>query len=84
MAHVPKLCYIQYRNAAGNTTFERNKEIQRLVRYVSGWYDSRIHDRFVELGVEDFAWEDGKHTFWGLHKTPNPEVEPHCTVEVES
>ena len=84
MAHVPKLCYIQYRNAAGNTTFERNKEIQRLVRYVSGWYDSRIHDRFVELDVDDFAWKEGTHTFWNLHKILNPEVEPHCTVEVES
>jgi glycosyltransferase involved in cell wall biosynthesis len=83
MAHVPVLCYIQYRNASGNTTFDRNKEIQRLVRYVSGWYDGRIHERFVELGVDDFVWKEGQYTFWNLQDFQNPPVEPHCTVEVK-
>ena len=82
MAHVPALCYIQYRNAVGNTTFTRNKEIQRLVRYVSSWYDTAIHERFVELGVGDFVWCEGQYTFWNLQKVPNPPVEPHCTIEV--
>jgi len=82
MVHVPRMCYIQYRNASGNTTFERNKEIQRLVRYVSSWYDRKIHDRLVELGVDDFVWRDGQYTFWNLKNIKNPEVEQHCTVEV--
>jgi len=81
MARIRKMCYVQYRNHAGNTTFERNQEIQRLVRYVSTWYDQRIHERLLELGVDDYVW--GKCDFWGLQKIPNPKVEQHCTVEVK-
>jgi glycosyltransferase involved in cell wall biosynthesis len=83
MVHIPKLCYIQYRNRGGNTTFERNKEIQRLVRYVSSWYDTRIHNRLKALDVDDFVWRKGQYTFWNLQKIPNPDIEPHCTVEME-
>jgi len=57
---VPKLCYIQFYNTAsiGNTQQTRNKEIQRVVRFVSGQYDRRIHERLVELGVDDFVWNE--------------------------
>lgn len=59
MIHVPRLCYIQYMNAGGNNTQEpRRAEIQRAVRYISAFYDKRIHDRFLELGHEDFVWRD--------------------------
>ena len=46
MCRVPHLCYIQYRNSS-NTHRSRNKEIQRLVRYFSMYYDEAIHDRLV-------------------------------------
>jgi glycosyltransferase involved in cell wall biosynthesis len=83
MARIPRLCYIQYRNAEGNTHRARNQEIQRLVRYLSQWYDRRIHDRLVELGVEDFVWKEGEDSFSRLEPMPNPQPEPHCTILAE-
>lgn len=80
MARVPTLCYIQWRNEGGNTHRDRNQEIQRLVRSFSTWYDGAIHERFVELGVDDFVYQEGQMTFWRLNHVPNPEVEPHCTL----
>jgi coenzyme F420-reducing hydrogenase delta subunit len=77
---VPKLCYIQFYNTAsiGNTQQTRNKEIQRVVRFVSGQYDRRIHERLVELGVDDFVWNE---KIGGCDFTrANPSVESHCTV----
>jgi O-antigen biosynthesis protein len=78
--HVPKLCYIQFYNteSIGNTQQTRNKEIQRVVRFVSDQYDRRIHDRLIELGVDDFVWNEslGHSDF----SRPNPDVESHCTI----
>jgi len=61
MIHINKLGYIQTLNRSGsNTQRVRNKEIQRLVRLLSNAYEEAIHERFVELGVDDFIWtEDG-------------------------
>lgn len=80
------MCYVQYRNADGNASVgagSRNAEIQRLVRYISMYYDTAIHNRFVELGVDDFVWHQGELTFWRLLSVPNPPVEPHCTITCE-
>jgi glycosyltransferase involved in cell wall biosynthesis len=78
--HVPKLCYVQFYNTAsiGNTQKARNKEIQRVVRFVSEHYDRRIHERLLELGVDDFVWDAaaGRSDF----RRANPEVESHCTL----
>lgn len=79
MALIPKMCYIQYRNQTGNAHQARNKDIQRLVRYFSDWYDKKIHDRFIELGVDDFVWQEGKNTFSRLNM-PNQKIESHCTI----
>ena len=85
MVRVPELGYIQWRNQggaikAGNTHQERNKEIQRLVRAFSQDYDRRIHERFLELGVDDFVWEEGRDSFSRLSEIRNPADEPHCTL----
>jgi hypothetical protein len=75
------MCYVQYRNADGNTSLGvRNKDIQRLVRYISSYYDEAIHKRFLELGVDDFVWKEGEQTFWRMMNVPNPQIEPHCTI----
>ncbi|SEO98290.1 Glycosyl transferase family 2 [Methylobacterium sp. ap11] len=75
-----KFCYIQYYNTVGNTQRLRNKDIQRLTRAVSEKYDARIHRRFVELGVDDFTWDAGRHaTDWSR---ANPATEPHCSLLV--
>lgn len=68
MVRIPKLCYIQYRNAGGNNfTFIRNADIQRLVASVRGVYEDKIHARLLELGHVDEgiakierAWMNGK------------------------
>ncbi len=72
MIHVPRLCYLQYMNSGGNNTQEpRRPEIQRAVRYISSYYDKMIHDRFVELGFDDFVWrEDMQRSDLSI---PNPE-----------
>lgn len=79
MCRVSKLCYIQYRNTDGNTHQVRNKDIQRLVKHVSIRYDKAIHERFVELGVDDPLYKEGEPTFHKLGH-PNPSVESHCTI----
>lgn len=81
MCRVPTFCYLQYRNfSEGNTHQARNKDIQRLVRYFSHHYDDKIHARLVELGVDDYVWEEGKNSFERLLHVPRPFVESHCTV----
>jgi len=83
MGYIPKMLYVQYRNQTGNTHQLMEREIQRLVRYVSECYDEVIHERFLELGVDDFVWKEGESSFMRLLSVPNPEVEPHCTVTIE-
>ena len=84
MCRVPHMCYVQYRNfGVGNTHAKRNQEIQRHVRYFSQFYEQRIHERFLELGVDDFVWQEGKTTFSEMTRILNPEVEPHCTITFE-
>ncbi len=57
MVHIKRFGYIQHINTSGsNTQRVRNKEIQRLVRFFSSHYNDQIHDRFVELEVDDFIW----------------------------
>jgi hypothetical protein len=81
--HVPRLCYIQFYNteSIGNAQKIRNKEIQRVVRFVSGQYDRQIHERLLELGVDDFVWSEaaGCSDF----SRPNPAQESHCTIALE-
>lgn len=76
--HIPRLGYIQFYNteSIGNTQHSRNKEIQRIVRFVEGRYEERIHRRLVELGVEDYIWTpDGLD-----YSRPRPRPESHCTI----
>jgi glycosyltransferase involved in cell wall biosynthesis len=76
MVRVPKLCYLQH---IGNTAQrERIKEIHRHVRSIRAHYDRMIHERFLELGCEDFAWDE-KNGCFDYH-IPNPQAEPHATL----
>jgi hypothetical protein len=64
--HIRNFGYIQYHNNAssGNTHKARNAEIQRLVRYFRNAYNERIHQRLVELGVDDFVWQEDGQMNW--------------------
>ena len=75
MCKVPYLCYLQ--NHGDTATEARRADIQRMVRVVSGMYDNRIHERFTELGVDDFIWKSGETTFFNLDFVENSE---HCTL----
>lgn len=71
MVHVRRFGYIQNIDSKGsNTQRVRNREIQRLVKYFSDHYNQSIHDRFVELGVDDFIWTDSGLD-WNLSPSEN-------------
>jgi hypothetical protein len=40
-----------------------------------------IHNRFLELGCEDFIWNETNG--YSDFNIPNPEVEPHVTLIAE-
>lgn len=57
MLHINKLLYLQYNNR--NSTVDNNfKDINRKARLIKDYYDEAIHNRFIELGVEDWEWND--------------------------
>lgn len=57
MIHINKMLYLQYNNR--NSTVDNNaKDINRKARLIKDYYDSQIHERFIELGVEDWEWND--------------------------
>ena len=73
MVHIQRFGYIQYlQHSGGNTQRKRNKEIQRLVRLFHQRYETQIHDRFVELGVDDFIWRDGQLDWAIANPSPSP------------
>jgi len=82
MVHINQLGYIQHHNnqSSVNTQQSRSKEIQRLTRSYASHYDQRIHDRFAELGVSDFAWANGRMDW----STPSPIVgtEPRANYDL--
>jgi glycosyltransferase involved in cell wall biosynthesis len=73
MVHVQRFGYIQYLGTSNeNTQRTRNKEIQRLVAWFLQRYEDEIHQRFLQLGVDDFIRKDGKCD-WNI---ANPEPTP--------
>ena len=73
---VPKLCYLQY---LSNTVQQvRNKDIHRHVTSIRVHYDQMIHDRLLDLGCEDFIWDEKKGC--SDYNLPNPKVESHATL----
>jgi hypothetical protein len=59
MVHVQRFGYIQYLGDGGeNTQRKRNREIQRLVHAFAWRYENQIHQRLLELGVDDYIHTD--------------------------
>lgn len=77
MAKIDAFTYIQYFDQnSNNTQLKRNSEIQRLVLYLSKFYNTNIHNRFIELDVDDFIWKDN-NIDWNI---PNPNLEPYANI----
>ncbi len=55
MIKIPKLLYLQFYHN-NNTQNLTRADIQRRVRSISEYYNEKIHDRFIELGVIDWAY----------------------------
>jgi hypothetical protein len=71
--HIRRFGYIQYLSREGaNTQRVRNGEIQRLVDAFARRYADEIHDRFVELGVDDFIYNDGNLDWSAGNPSPAP------------
>lgn len=67
MTHVNKVLYIQYELGRGvneainnNTQTKRFKTIQFLNYFIKRKYDKQIHERILELGFKDTAWNEEK------------------------
>jgi len=73
---VPKLCYLQY--ISNSAQEKRNKDIHRHVSSIRIHYDRSIHDRLLELGCEDFVWDEEKGC--SDLSLPNPKEESHATL----
>lgn len=61
---IPKLGYVQflYNNANGQNTHDMARaDIQRRVRTIGYYYNEKIKDRFEELGLNDWAYEENPH-----------------------
>lgn len=57
--HVKKVLYLQYNNR--NSTVDNNStDINRRARLIRDHYDKKIHDRIIELGFEDWCWDEEK------------------------
>ena len=76
MTKVDKVLYIQYegtgeRGVNGETTqSQRFAEIQRTNTLLYRKYDKEIHERILELGMKDTAWDEnlGYSSIWAEHK----------------
>lgn len=73
MVHVQRFGYVQYLSTEnGNTQRKRNREIQRLVAYFVQRYEDEIHQRFLELGVDDFIYRGGRCDWSIANPDPTP------------
>lgn len=72
MIHIQTFGYIQYHHE-NNTQTSRNAQIQKLVALIHRAYESDIHSRFEELGVEDFMWKDGMLD-WSMENPPDTPI----------
>lgn len=56
MVRIPKLLYLQYYHNS-NTQNMTRADIQRRVKSIRYYYNEMIHERFLELGVQDWAYD---------------------------
>ena len=62
MVHIKKMLYLQWND--GNSTVDNNStDINRRSRLIRDYYDKQIHNRILELGFNDWNWDEvNKHS----------------------
>lgn len=75
--HLNSTEYIQFYEVDGNvnTQYARNREIQRLNHFIPKRYDLDIHNRFLELGVQDYCWNEEQQMSFYWYSFPGVEVQ---------
>lgn len=78
IAKIEEFTYIQYfeRNSS-NTQFIKNHDIQKLVELTANYYNNKIHNRFIELEIDDYVWIDSNNFDLSL---PNPKIEEFANI----
>jgi hypothetical protein len=56
MVRIPKMLYLQFYHS-NNTQDKTRADIQRRVRSIREFYNDKIHQRFIELGLKDWAYD---------------------------
>lgn len=57
MIHVKEVLYFQFNNR--NSTVDNNAiDINRRARLIRDYYDKAIHERIINLGFEDWCWDE--------------------------
>ena len=75
--HLNTTEYIQFYEVDGNvnTQYARNREIQRFNHFIPKRYDLDIHNRFLELGVQDYCWNPEQNMSFYWYIFPDVKVE---------
>jgi len=60
MVRIPKMLYLQYYHS-NNTQDKTRADIQRRVRSIREFYNDKINQRFIELGVKDWAYDFNRY-----------------------
>ena len=90
MCKIPKVLYIQHegedngdRRDGSTTQSKRYDEIQRLGVILKNKYDEAIHNRLLELGVEDPYWVE-EYKYSEIHGGPKEGTVPlNYTLDVD-
>lgn len=78
IAKINVFTYIQYFERNGsNTQFTKNADIQDLVHLTANFYNSKIHKKFLELGIDDYIYiNDTSYNF----ELNNPTIEQYANI----
>jgi len=78
MAKIDVFTYIQYFDSKkeNNTQFTRNDDIQKIVYQTANFYNNKIHQRFLDLNIDDYVWNSNGFDI----DIKNPEIEPFSNI----
>lgn len=80
IAKINVFTYIQYFDG-NNTQFVKNSDIQKIVYKTANFYNKKIHNRFLELGINDYVYiNDNKYDT----EIQSPETELYTNIIIPS